>query len=83
MDEVDVGLAQLVYKALGKSRHRRQQPPLSLRVEGVKCQGRLPRSGDPRDDDELIARQFDRDIAEIVFPGALNQEGCSCRLVTH
>ena len=43
---------------------------LGLRIQRPEREGRLSRSGDAGEDDEGIARDFERDVLEIVLAGA-------------
>ena len=51
---------------------------MALGEENVKGQGGFTRTGDARDDRELVAGNLDRDIFEVVFAGMLNVNGTRC-----
>ncbi len=72
IDEIYGGLLELGDKALGKGGQGLQEAPLSLGVDGLKGQGGLPGTAQTRDDDQLIAGNFDIQVLEIVFTCALD-----------
>ena len=47
---------------------------LALRVDRVEGQGRLPGAREPGDRDQLVSRQPDIDVLEVVLAGAVNYE---------
>src|SRR5439155_25252234 len=69
-DGVDFGLLHLLEELSGVRGKRLDVAALSFGVDRVECQRRLPRPGQPGDDDELIARDFQVDVLEIVLAGA-------------
>src|SRR5262245_28455358 len=77
VDEIDGRLFELSDKAFRESRHRREQTPLALGIERVESQRRLAGPADTRDDDKLVARNLDGDVAQVVFAGTANFDGRS------
>jgi len=57
--------------------HRVEEPALPLREEQVKRQRTLAAAADPGDDDEFAARDFEREVLEIVLAGALDGDDTS------
>ena len=70
LDEVDVGLVHLAEELPGVDAERLDVAPLALGVDGVERQGGLARAGQPGEDDELVARQLDADVLQVVLAGA-------------
>ena len=70
LDEVDVGLVHLAQELPGVGRQRLDVAPLALGVDGVERQRRLARPRQAGEDDQLVARQLDADVLEVVLPGA-------------
>ena len=70
--EVDVGLGHLRHEALGVARERLHVAALSLGVDGVEGQARLAGAGEAGDDDQAVARDFHRDVLQVVHPRALH-----------
>ena len=70
--EVDVGLLQLGDESPGESRKRFHEPPLTFGVYGVERQGGLPGTAHSGDNDQLVARDFEVDIPQVVLAGALD-----------
>jgi len=50
-------------------------PALALGVNGIERQGRLPRPGDAGDDDELVPRNLDVDVLQIVLARSSYDDG--------
>ncbi len=67
-DEVDVRTLHLLDELPRIGRHAVEETALSLGKEDVESQGRLARSTEPRDDDELIARDREGEVFEVVLP---------------
>ena len=74
LDEVDVGLVHLTEELAGVRRQRLDVPPLALGEDRVERQGRLARPGQPREHDQRVARQVERDVLEVVLAGASDDE---------
>ena len=75
VDRVDVGLVHLPEELTRVGRERLDVAALTLRVEGVEGKARLPGPGEAGDDDELLARQLDGDVAEVVLPRTSDDDG--------
>src|SRR5208283_2835596 len=69
LDGVDVGLFHHGQELTRIRRKRFDVAPLPLRVDGVECQRGLARTREAGQHDELIARQVEIDILQIVGPG--------------
>jgi hypothetical protein len=67
LDEVDVGLVHLPEELAGVGRQRLDVAALALGVDGVEGQRGLARPGQPGEHDELVARQVERDVAQVVL----------------
>ena len=80
-DEIDVRLGDLGDEALGVAGQRLHVAPLSFGVDGVEGQARFARARQAGDDDELVARQFERDVLEVVDARALDGDGGAVPLV--
>ncbi len=74
LDEVDVGLVHLPEELPGVGRERLDIAPLTLGEDGVEGQAGLTRAGEPGEDDEGVSRQVKRDVLEVVFAGATNDQ---------
>ena len=74
LDEVDVGLVHLTQELTGVRRERLDVPSLALREDRVEGEARLAGAGQPREDDEGVARQVERDVLEVVLPGTPDDE---------
>src|SRR5205814_2587144 len=72
LDEVDVRLLHLPEELAGVRGERLDIPPLTLGVDGVERERRLPRAREPSDHDHLVARDLDVDVLEVVLPRALD-----------
>ena len=69
LDRVDVGLLHQPEELPRVGRQRLDVTPLSLGVDGVESEARLARSGQPRDHDQRVAGQLERDVLEVVLTG--------------
>ena len=74
LDEVDVGLLHLLEELARVGRERLDVAALPLGVEGVEGQRRLARARQARDDHELVARNVDVDVLEVVDSRAPNKD---------
>ena len=72
---VDVGLRQLAEELAGVARQRLDVAPLALGVERVEGQRDFAGAADAGEDDELVARQVEVDVAEVVFAGPADDDG--------
>ena len=75
LDRVDVGLVHLPEELARVGRERLDVAPLALGVERVEGKARLPGPRESGDDDELLARQLDGDVAEVVLPRTSDDDG--------
>jgi hypothetical protein len=71
---VHVGLVHLAQELAGVGGERLDVATLTLGIDGVKGQRGLPRARQPGDDDELLARQRDGQVLEVVLPGSRDHE---------
>ena len=76
-DVIDVRLRQLAEELPGVAGQRFDVPPLALGVERVERERTLARAADAGEDDQLVARQVEVDVAEVVFAGAADDDGLS------
>ena len=75
VDEVHVRLLHLGDEALGVGGQRLHVAALALGVDGVEGERRLAGAGQARDYREFVAGDLDRDVLEVVDPGALHGDG--------
>ena len=73
--EIDIGLRDLRDEPLREARQRLHVPPLAFGVDGVEREARLAGTRESGDDDELVARNLDRDVPEVVHASALHGDG--------
>ena len=81
LDEVDVGLLHLAEELPGVGGQRLDVPALALRVDGVERERGLAGAGQPREHDQAIAGEFERDVAQVVLPRAVHDEGVGAHRV--
>ena len=74
LDDVDVGLVHLPEELAGVRRQRLDVAALALGVDRVERQARLARAGEPGEHDQLVARQLDVDVPEVVLAGAADAD---------
>ena len=74
VDVVDVRFLHLAEELPGVGGERLDVPSLALGEDGVERQGGLARSGQTREDDELVTGDVDVDVFEIVLPGAAHAD---------
>ena len=74
LDVVDVGLLHLAQELPSVRGERLHIAALPLRVDGVEGERGLAGSRDARDDDELVARDGDVDVLEVVLTGAADND---------
>ena len=67
LDRVDVGLLHLLEELPRVGRERLDVAPLPLGVDGVEGERRLARARQAGDDDQLVARDLDVDVLEVVL----------------
>src|SRR5208283_3864567 len=75
IDRVDVRLVHLPEELAGVRREALDVPPLALGVERIERERRLSRAAHPGDDDELAARQVDRDVLQVVLTRVADPDG--------
>ena len=74
LDEVDVGLVHLPQELAGVGRERLHVASLALGEDRVEGKAGLARAGEPREHDERVAGQVERDVLEVVLTGAADDE---------
>ena len=74
LDEVDVGLVHLAEELAGVRRQRLDVAALALGEDRVERERRLARAGEAGEHDQGVARQVERDVLEVVLPGASDDE---------
>ena len=74
LDRVHVRLVHLTEELAGVGRQRFDVPPLPFGVDRVERQRRFPRPGKAGDDGQRLPRDHDRDVLEVVFPGARDDQ---------
>ena len=70
LDEVDVGLVHLPEELPGVRRQRLDVAALALGVDRVERERRLARARQPGEDDQLVARQLEVDVLQVVLARA-------------
>ena len=75
LDEIHVWLFQLIQKLPRISAEALDVTTLAFGIEGVKRQGGLARTTDAREHDELVTRDIDVDVLEIVLSRAADSDG--------
>src|SRR6476646_9232150 len=75
LDEVDVRLLHLPEELPRVGAEGLDVTPLALGVDRVERERRLAGSGQSGEDDEGVPRKLQRDVAEVVLPGAMDDEG--------
>src|SRR5207244_119723 len=73
-DRIDVGLLHHLEELARVRGEALDVAPLALRVDRVEGQGRLAGAREPGDADQLVPRQPDVDVLEVVLPGAVDDE---------
>ncbi|MBV8558194.1 MAG: MGMT family protein [Planctomycetaceae bacterium] len=71
---VDLGLGHLAEELAGVAREALDVAPLPLGIECVEGQRALPRARDAGKTDQRAAREFERDVAEVVLAGASDHD---------
>src|SRR5439155_5075166 len=67
LDEVDVGLLHQPEELAGVRRQALDVPPLALGVDRVEGERRFSRPGETGEDDEMVARQLQADVLQVVL----------------
>ena len=70
---VDVGLLHLLEELPGVGGERLDVAALALGVDGVEGERGLARAGQPGDDHQLVARDLDVDVLEVVLARAAHR----------
>ena len=78
-DGIDIRLPHLFEELPGIGGERLDVPPLPFRIDGVECQRRLAGPAQAGDHHELVARNFDVDVLEVMLPRALDDDGVAHR----
>ncbi len=73
-DVVDVGLGHLPEELPGEARQAFDVPPLPFGIQRVERQRALARAADAGQADQLIARQTQIDVPQVVLAGALDDD---------
>ena len=73
VDQIDVRLLHLLEELPGVGRQRLDVAPLPFGVDRVEGERRLARAGQAGDDDQLVAREVDVDVLEVVDAGAAHR----------
>ena len=74
LDDVDVGLVHLPEELAGVRRQRLDVAALALGVDRVEGEARLAGPGQAGEHDQLVARQLDVDVLEVVLAGAAHRD---------
>ena len=74
-DLVDVGLFHALEKLARVGRERFDVAPLAFGVDGIEYQRRLAGAGNAGDDGELVVRNRERDVLEVVDSRATDEDG--------
>ena len=74
VDQVDVRLLHLLEELPGVRGQRLDVAPLTLGVDRVEGERRLARAGQPGDDHQLVAREVDVDVLEVVDASAADRD---------
>ena len=77
-DRIDIGLPHLFEELTGIGGQRFDVPALSFRIDRVEGERRFAGPAQAGDDDQLVARNLDVDVLEIVLARAFDDDG-----VTH
>ena len=72
MDVIDIGLFHAVQKLPRVGTEAFDVAPLPLGIERIECQRRLSGTADPRDHDELLPRNLNGDILQVVDPSTFD-----------
>src|SRR5207247_2269471 len=71
-DEIDVGPGELLDELAGVSVHRIQKAALPLGKEQIEGEGAFARPAHPGNNHELVSRNDEREVLQIVLPRAIN-----------
>jgi len=70
LDGVDLGLLHLLEELPGVGRQRLHVAPLAFGIDGVEGERRFAGAREPGDHDQLVARDLEIDVLEVVLAGA-------------
>ena len=76
LEAVDFRLLKLLGELAGVGGHGVEETALALGEKDVEGEGRFPGAGEAGDDDELVARDLDGDVFEVVVAGAAQSDQC-------
>ena len=82
VDQVDVGLLHHLQELARIGRQALDIAALALGVDRVEGERGLARAGQPGDDHQLVARDVDVDVLEIVLARAAHRDMCLCQKLT-
>src|SRR5215510_13538753 len=71
-DQINIGFFELFHELSRVWRHAVEKAALSLREQDVKCERRFAGTAQTCDHHQLLARNFQIDVFEIVFARAMN-----------
>ncbi len=74
-DAIDLRFVHAIEELPGVRRKSLDIPALTLRKQGVESQRAFPRTAQTGDNDELIQRQIEVEILEIIVPDAPEADG--------
>ena len=73
-DVVDVGLGHLAQELAGEARQALDIAPLPFGIQRVEGQRALARSADARQADQLVARQREIDVPQVMLAGPFDDD---------
>ena len=79
LDDVDVGLVHLAQELAGVRAQRLDVAALTLGVDRVEGEARLAGTGQAGEHDELVARNLDVDVLQVVLAGTADDDRRSAR----
>ena len=82
VDQVHIGLLHHLQKLPRIGRQALDIAALALGVDRVEGEARLARARQARDDHELLARDIERNVLEIVLARAAHRDVCLCQNLT-
>ena len=65
---------ELAKKLASVSRQRLDVPSLPLRIDRVECERRLARAGESGEHDQLVTREFEIDVLQVVLSSTLYED---------
>ncbi len=82
VDQVHIGLLHHLQELARIGRQALDIAALALGVDRIEGEARLARAGQPGDDHELLARNVERNVLEIVLARAAHRDMCLCQKLT-